>query len=185
MLDDFKIETVVVGLEVATLLVTLDVVTGTVEDKAVVLCLLVGATEELDFVPVFVDETSEPDDFEEILVVLLTKELVVGLLAVLEDLTTEVENPWLVVDLVEILDEVEIPVVAVLEEVFAVLVLVERPLDDDLPVDSVRDEVLEAEGVLVVFEPTETDWVLFEDEAIVAVVLEVDPAVTDLVVEAF
>lgn len=147
MLDDFNTETVVVGLDVVTLLVTLDVVTGMVEDKTVVLRLLVVTPVDPEFVPVFVDETSEPEDFEERLVAVVSKELVVALLAVLEDLMIEVENPWLVVDLVEILDEVEVPVVIVLEEVFAVLVFDEAPLEEVLPVDSVCDEVFEAESV--------------------------------------
>lgn len=42
-----------------------------------------------------------------------------------------------------------------------------------------------AELLIVVLELSVADWVPFEDEEIVEVVLEVDPAVADLVVEAF
>lgn len=42
-----------------------------------------------------------------------------------------------------------------------------------------------AELLIVVLELSVADWVPFEDEETVEVVLEVDPAVADLVVEAF
>ena len=80
------------------------------------------------------------------------RELVVGLLAVLEDLMVEVESPWLVVDLLEILDEVVATVEVLFEEVTAVLVLDNEAEDDDLIVETVCDEVLDAEGVFVLFE---------------------------------
>lgn len=76
----------------------------------------------------------------------------VGLLAVLEDLMVEVESPWLVVDLLEILDEVVATVEVLFEEVTAVLVLDNEAEDDDLIVETVCDEVLDAEGVFVLFE---------------------------------
>jgi hypothetical protein len=152
MLDDFNTETVVVGLDVATLLVALEVVIGLVEDNAVVLCLVLETKLELDLLPVLVDEMIDPEDLEDRLVVFEARELVVGLLAVLEDLMIEVENPWLVVDLVEIFDEVGVTVEILLEEVIAVLVLDNEAEDDDLMVETVCDEVLDAEGVFVLFE---------------------------------
>lgn len=65
MLDDFDTETVVVGLDVAMLLVALDEVTPLVEDNKVVLCLVLETKPELDVLPVLVDEMTDPEDLED------------------------------------------------------------------------------------------------------------------------
>lgn len=98
--------------------------------------------------------------------------MVVGLLAVLEDLMIEVENPWLVVDLLEILDEVGTTMEVLLEEEIAVLVLDNEAEDDDLIVEAVFDEVSDAEGVLVLFE-LDTSAVVPETDLLVVDGLEV------------
>lgn len=116
------------------LLVALEVVT--VEDKMVVLCFVL-VTTLLDLLLVFVDETAEAADLEDWLVVLVARELVLGLLAVLEDLMTEVENPWLDVDLLEILDEVRVAVEILLEELIVLIVLDDEKEAEDLEVETV------------------------------------------------
>lgn len=65
MLDDFNIETVVVGLDVGMLLVASEVVTGLVEDNTVVLCLVLETKLELVLLPVLVDEVFDTEDLED------------------------------------------------------------------------------------------------------------------------